>query len=151
MKKRVSCVRTCLVKEGSVLYESESGERTITSPREAADFAASFFNGADKETIYICCLDAKCQPVCMEMTAKGGSSWCNAEPAQVFKTAILSNASGIICFHNHPSGKCTPSKEDRSLTRRLKEAGEILGIKLWDHIILGDNRVFYSFKEAEIL
>lgn len=73
MKKHVSCVRTYLVKEGSVLYESKSGERTITSPWEAADFAASFFNGADKEMIYICCLDAICQPVCMEMTAKGGS------------------------------------------------------------------------------
>ena len=150
MKKRVSCVRTCLVKEGSVLYESKSGERTITSPWEAADFATSFFRESDKELFYVCCLDAKNQPVCLEMTAKGGSSWCKVEPAQVFKTAILSNASGIICFHNHPSGICTPSDEDKILTKRLKEAGELLGIPVVDHIIFGDNRVFYSFKEAEI-
>lgn len=77
---------------------------------------------------------------------------------KLLETVAFSN--GCICSvelirwehtHFHPSGNCTPSKEDKSLTRRLKEAGELLGIKLWDHIILGDNRVFYSFKEAGIL
>lgn len=151
MKKRVSCVRTCLVKEGSVLYRSKSGESMITSPLGAADFAAPFFFEADKEMFYVCCLDARNQPVCLEMTAKGGCSCCNVEPAQVFKTAILSNASGIICFHNHPSGICTPSEDDKRLTKRLKEAGEILGISVLDHIIIGENNTFYSFKEADIL
>ena len=63
MKKRVICVRTCLVREGSVLYESENGKRTITSPEEAAKFAASFFNGSDKEIIYVCTLNGHNEPV----------------------------------------------------------------------------------------
>ena len=53
MKKRVICVRTCMVREGSVLYGSKDGKRTITSPEEAAEFAASFFKDSDKEMIYV--------------------------------------------------------------------------------------------------
>ncbi len=60
---------------------------------------------------------------------------------------MLSNASSIICFHNHPSGNIDPSVEDENITRRLKECGEILGIGLIDHIILGDRDTYFSFKE----
>ena len=65
----------------------------------------------------------------------------------IFKVAMLSNASSIICFHNHPSGNIDPSVEDENITRRLKECGEILGIGLIDHIILGDRDRYFSFKE----
>ena len=61
MKKRVICVRTCIVREGSVLYGSKDGKRTITSPEEAAEFAASFFKGSDKEMIYVCTLNIVAQ------------------------------------------------------------------------------------------
>ena len=55
-----------------------------------------------------------------------------------------------MCFHNHPSGSTKPSKEDRIITDRIKKAGELLGIKLLDHIIIGDNDEYYSFAENEV-
>ena len=68
-------------------------------------------------------------------------------PREVFKTAILSNAASSMAFHNHPSGNLKCSKEDENITNRLKECGEILGIELVDHIIIGDNDTYFSFKE----
>lgn len=145
MKKRVICVRTCLIREGSVLYESEDGKRTITSPEEAAKFAASFFNGSDKEMIYVCTLNGHNEPVAMEMVAKGSVNWCTADISQIYKTAIISNAAGIICFHNHPSGSIEPSRDDKLITEKMETAGKYLDIPLRDHIILGENGAFYSF------
>ena len=148
MKKRVICVRTCIVREGSVLYGSKDGKRTITSPEEAAEFAASFFNGCDKEMIYVCTLNGHNEPVAMEMVAKGSVNWCTADISQIYKTAIISNASGIICFHNHPTGNVEPSREDRLFTEKMETAGRYLDIPLRDHIILGENGAFYSFHES---
>lgn len=150
MKKRVICVRTCLVREGSVLYESKRGKRTITSPEEAAEFAASFFNDSDKEMIYVCTLNGRNEPVAMEMVAKGGVNWCLADISQVYKTAILSNGVSIICFHNHPSGNPEPSRDDRLFTEKIETAGKYLSIPLRDYIILGENGTFYSFSENEM-
>lgn len=148
MKKRVICVRTCIVKEGSVLYGSKDGKRTITSPEEAAEFAASFFKDSDKEMIYVCTLNGHDEPVTMEMVAKGGVNYCHVDMAQIYKTAIISNAAGIICFHNHPSGSVEPSRDDGLLTEKMKTAGKYLDIPLFDHIILGENGVFYSFRRS---
>lgn len=66
-------------------------------------------------------------------------------PREVFQVALLNNAASIICFHNHPSGDVRPSREDIKITKRLSEAGRILGIELFDHIIIGDG--YYSLKE----
>lgn len=150
MKKRVICVRTCLIKEGFVLYESKKGKRMITSPEEAAVFATSFFEDSDKEMIYVCTLNGRNEPVAMEMVAKGGGNWCRADISQIYKTAIIRNGTGIICFHNHPSGDPEPGKEDKLFTEKMKIAGKYLDIPLCDHIILGENGAFYSFGENEM-
>lgn len=134
---------------GPVLYGSKDGKRTITSPEEAAEFAASFFKGSDKEMIYVCTLNGHDEPVAMEMVAKGGVNYCHVDMAQIYKTAIISNAAGIICFHNHPSGSIEPSREDRLLTEKMKTAGRYLDIPLRDHIIIGGDGAFYSFNENE--
>ena len=65
----------------------------------------------------------------------------------MFKAALLANAAAIVATHVHPSGDPTPSPDDVAVTRRLVAAGEILGIPLLDHIIIGDGR-YYSFKEG---
>ncbi len=72
-------------------------------------------------------------------------------PREIFKTAILSNAASIIISHNHPSGDPTPSKEDISITTRLKECGKILGIEVLDHVIIGEYDKYLSFKEKGLL
>ena len=149
MRKRVWRVRTSLVREGSVLYEGTDGSRSIHSAKEAAAFAAFFFCNADKEMIFICVLDGKNEPVCIEMAAKGGVNRCLVDVSQVVKSAILTNGTGILVFHNHPSGSINPSQDDRYITERMKQAGELLGIPLLDHIIIGENGRYYSFRERE--
>ena len=67
-------------------------------------------------------------------------------PREIFRSAILAGASSIILSHNHPSGSPDPSDEDRNSTRRLTEAGELLGMKILDHIIIGHG-TYYSFAD----
>jgi len=69
------------------------------------------------------------------------ASVCNRD---VFKAAVVANSAAIICIHNHPSGNCMPSPEDRKITEELKAAGRLLGIKVLDHIIIGKGS-YYSF------
>jgi DNA repair protein RadC len=76
----------------------------------------------------------------------GSLSSSLAHPREVFKPAILANAAAIILGHNHPSGEPTPSREDVELTKRLKEGAELLGIRLLDHIVIGDEK-WFSFSE----
>lgn len=86
----------------------------------------------------------------MEVVIIGTVNSSLIHPREVFKTSILSNASSVIIFHNHPSGDPTPSNEDKNITRRLKEAGQILGIDVLDHIIVADDK-FCSLKEKGII
>ena len=95
-------------------------------------------------------IDTKNQPTSINICSRGSLNSCIVHPREVFKPAILSNASSIILGHNHPSGVTTPSQEDINLTKRLQEAGTILGIEVIDHIIIGDEG-YCSFKEKQIL
>lgn len=71
------------------------------------------------------------------------------QPREVIKTALLSSAASIMLIHNHPSGDPQPSREDREITRRLKEAGDLLGIRVLDHIIIGEQ--YMSFVEMGLM
>ena len=81
----------------------------------------------------------------LEIISIGTVNSAMAEPREIFKHAILNNAAGIILVHNHPSGDCKPSVADRQLTERIEKSGEILGIEVYDHVIIGDG--YYSFEE----
>lgn len=141
--KRVDIVSLKLVKESSVLYEA----RKISNPYDAYKLIKNFLVDSDREKFVVACLDVKNQPVSIQIVSIGSVNSAIVHPREVFKVAILSNASKIICFHNHPSGNTKFSKEDENITNRLKECGEILGIELVDHIIVGDNDTYFSFKE----
>lgn len=95
-------------------------------------------------------LDGKNRIVCMDMVSIGSLNQSIVHPREVFKTACLSNAAAIILVHQHPTGDATPSQEDIAITRRLKEAGEIMGIKIIDHVIVGDGE-YTSFVERGLL
>lgn len=130
------------IKEIGLLLEQEETEA-------AAGFAASFFGKQDKELLYVCAVNGELEPVLMELVAKGSKNVCYAEPADIFKTAILANAYGIFCFHNHPGGRAKASKEDINLTARLEACGVMLGIPLLDHIIISSQGEVYSIKEQD--
>lgn len=141
--KRVDIVSLKLVKESSVLYKT----RKISNPYDAYRLAKNFLVDSDREKFVVVCLDTKSQPVSIEVVSIGTINSAMVHPREVFKIAVLSNASKLICFHNHPSGNTEFSKEDEVITNRLKKCGEILGIELVDHIVVGDDDKYFSFKE----
>ena len=144
--KRIDIVSIKMIKESSFLYQT----RTISSPKDAYEMIKEQLEGLDREQFIIACLNTKNEPTNISVVSVGTLNKAIVHPREVFKTAILSNAASIMAFHNHPSGDTTPSQQDLQLTNRLYEAGELLGIKLLDHLIIGDGS-FTSLKEKGYL
>jgi DNA repair protein RadC len=100
-----------------------------------------------QEIFGILILNTKNKVIGVEVVHKGSLNSSLVHPRDVFLRAVTANAASIVCFHNHPSGNPEPSREDIEVTKRLKEAGQILGIEVLDHIITGEDGRFYSLKE----
>ena len=102
----------------------------------------------DKEQEYFCCiyLDSNKKVLESKTLFIGTLNYSMVHPRDIFKEAYIVGAISIICVHNHPSGEIFPSKKDRELTNHLIQIGNIMGIKIDDHIIIGDNK-YYSFFE----
>lgn len=143
---RVGIVHLEMVREGRSLY----GMETFHNAKEAVETVRPLFEKADREMMVVMSLDAKNTPIAVEVVAVGGIDNCVIDVRNIFKHAVISNASNIICFHNHPSGIPEPSEDDKAITRRIKEAGILLGIPLIDHIIVG-NDSYYSLEEHKEL
>ena len=95
-------------------------------------------------------LDGKNRIACIDRVSTGSLNQCLVVPREIFKTALISSAAAILLVHNHPTGDPAPSREDITVTQRLKEAGELLGVRVLDHIIVGDGQ-YYSFAEGGLL
>lgn len=145
--KRVDIVSLKMVKDNSVLYQG----RRISGPDDAAELLRDFLKDSDRERFIVAFLNTKKEPNAIHTVSIGtvNSSLCH--PREVFKAAILSNASSMILSHNHPSSDTTPSEEDKKITERLVEVGRIIGIEVIDHIIIGQDDEYYSFKEEGII
>jgi DNA repair protein RadC len=122
---------------------------TVTTPKEAASFLRGIRH-LDREAVWRLDLDARNRVVGYELVSLGTVTASLIHPREVFKGAFLTNAVAIIIAHNHPSGDPTPSFEDREVTKRLKRAGEILGVPLTDHLVVGRKEV-YSFRDHGLL
>lgn len=142
-KKQVGIIHLEMVRESRSLY----GMARLSSPKEAAELAAPMFKRMDREMMVVLSMDSRLEPVALEVAAVGGLNCCSVDVANLFKHAILNNSASIICFHNHPSGDCEPSREDMAMTKRLVECGKLLGIPLVDHIIIGQEGAYLSFAE----
>ncbi len=123
---------------------------SITCPEDVRDLLRDEMWYLEKEEFRILILNTKNQVVRIETISVGSLNSSIVHPREVFKSALLNSANSIILVHNHPSGNPEPSKEDIVITKRLIEAGDIMGIKVLDHIILGDNR-YISLKEKDII
>lgn len=142
----VGLVHLKVVRESQSLY----GPGEITGPKEAVEMVRPLLAEADREMVVVLSLSVRMRPQAAEIAAVGGTAQCPIDLRSIFKHALLNNAVHILCFHNHPSGDPSPSSEDFLVTERIREAGELLGVSLVDHIIIGEDR-FYSFKEQGIL
>lgn len=145
-KKRIGIIRLEMVRESRSLYAM----KRFTSPEEAARMVRPLLQQADRELVVVLSLNAKLEPLALEIAAVGGLDCCSVDVKNLFKHSLLNNAGYIMCFHNHPTGDSVPSKEDCRMTERIQKAGVILGIPLVDHIILGDDS-YYSFREQGML
>jgi len=123
---------------------------SFSSPESIAGYYMEDMRHKEREQLLVMLLNTKNKLLCDKIISTGTINSSLVSPREIFATAVKYNAVNIIVIHNHPSGDPTPSREDILITRRIKEAGDLIGIKLLDHLIIGDN-CYISFKEREML
>jgi len=120
----------------------------IGTPRDGANLLAPLLAHKVVEHAGVLSLDTKHSVIGWDVIGIGSLDATVVHPREVFLTAILQHAAAIIVAHNHPSGDPVPSLDDKTLTARLSAAGGLLGIPLIDHVIIGHDGRYYSFREA---
>lgn len=132
-----------------VVTNTEIRKRVIRSPKDGAEVAREFIGDEDREVFFVAALNTKNEIVAVHRCHIGSINASVVTPREVFKVAILNNSASLLCFHNHPSGgNPKPSQEDIHVTRRLCEAGKMIGIEVLDYVIVGGNsNRFFSMKE----
>ena len=123
---------------------------SILSPSDCVSFLSAEMKHLTQEHFVVLFLDTKNYIIGKKTIFIGSLNKAIVHPREVFKEAIKRSSASVICAHNHPSGDPTPSQQDIQLTHRLYEAGELIGIKLLDHLIIGDEQ-FTSLKEKGYL
>ena len=139
----IPAYKVSLVRDGSIKMDNRP------QMRNASDFYAvlkDWFLDRDRESFVVVMLNAKNKIIGINEVSTGSLSSSIVHPREVFKPLILHNAAAVVLAHNHPSGDPKPSQEDIFITRRLRDAGDLLGIKVLDHIIVGDEQ-YTSFAD----
>lgn len=147
MEKKLDVVSIRLVQDQPLMSNTP-----IRSPEDAVFLLGEHMRSLDREVVCIINLKSDGKPVCCNFVSMGAVNESVAHPREILKSAILSNATSMIMIHNHPSGTLTPSKEDVIVTSRMLQLGELIGIPLQDHIIVGgNNNAFFSFREKQLM
>ena len=118
----------------------------LTSPMAIVDYFYTLYKNVTQEMFYVVYLDNQKKYIDKKLLFLGTVNYSLVHPREIFKTAYLLSASYIVCIHNHPSGNSTPSKNDIDLTKKIEQLGNLHGIILMDHIIIGNDN-YYSFFE----
>lgn len=122
----------------------------IRSPKDAADYLMPELRYLQHERFCILHLNTKNHVIQKDIISIGTLNSAIVHPREVFRSAIKRSSASILLAHNHPSGDPAPSPEDIQMTKRLVEVGDVVGIDVLDHIIIGDNR-FHSLKEQGLM
>lgn len=128
-----------------VALKSKGIKPAIKTPEDVAELLMEQMRHLDREHFVVLLLDTKNQFLHQETISVGSLNASIVHPRELFKHAIIKSAAAVILVHNHPSGDPTPSTEDLLITKRLAEVGELMGITVLDHIIIGDQK-YYSLK-----
>ena len=142
---RVIKYNTKLTEQQKVVLEKEVSvncpevDRKMNSPEKIVGLAKHFLHMHEntEEYMYMICMNTKLDMTCVFEISHGNVNSSIVGAREVFQKALLANAVCIAMIHNHPSGDCTPSREDIEVTKRLIEAGKLVGIQVIDHIIIG--------------
>ncbi|MCY2958239.1 MAG: DNA repair protein RadC [Planctomycetota bacterium] len=121
--------------------------RTLHRGADVAAVVRESVRGSRRETFFALLLDIRHRILSLRVISTGSLEQAPVHPREVFSPAVREGAAAIVVAHNHPSGDPTPSSEDRAVTDRLRQAGELLGIQLLDHVVVGEERA-YSFAES---
>lgn len=141
----------CVLELARRMAREESGAGIyFKTPASVAEYYMEDMRHKEQEVLLLLMLDQKGRLLREKYIFKGTVNASMISPREIFLEALSSRAVQIILLHNHPSGDASPSKEDRNVTRRIKEAGRLLGITLTDHIIIGE-RTYVSFREEQEL
>lgn len=137
------------VRELRLVYSRPSGGSPpkVGRPADVVPLLQARLEPEAVEVCVVLLLNTKHRVIGLHEVGRGTLDSCLVHPREVFKAAIFANAAGLIFCHNHPSGDPTPSPEDFALCTRLRQSAEILGIELFDFVIVGAGR-YYSFMEA---
>lgn len=133
-----------------IILEEEKPHIILKDPRAIYLYSKPLFYLLKQECFYIILLDINHKVLETKLLFKGTMTRSSVHPREIFKEAYLTNASFIICLHNHPSGKVNPSPKDIEFTSYLVALGQIHGVLIYDHLIVSDE-TYYSFKENNIL
>ena len=132
--------RRCAGCDRSV-YRPGRGDRVeVTSPEVAAELVVPLLAHADREVCVAAFVDTKHRLLDVSIVSVGSLDHTFMAPREVFRDALLANASALVLAHNHPSGDPDPSRDDELVTRRLVRAGELVGIEVLDHLVVGGDR-----------
>lgn len=141
----------CIAELSKRIAKTESGYHLkMDTAQSIADYYMEQLRHRKEEALYGAFFDAKCKFLGDAEISVGSVSSAYVSPRDVFRRALEKNAVYVILLHNHPSGDPTPSEDDWQVTRRILSCGEMLGIELADHIIIGDN-CYFSFREEHII
>lgn len=135
---------------GRRMGEGSVQRPAVNTPEDAARLVMGRMQHLDREEFRVILLDTKNRVIQVETVAVGALNTSGVQPREVFKNAIRRSAAAVILVHNHPSGDPTPSREDVALTQRLIRAGELVGIEILDHLIIGDNK-YISLKAEKMM
>ncbi|MEZ5084007.1 MAG: DNA repair protein RadC [Bacteroidales bacterium] len=124
--------------------------KKVTSSKDVFEYFSALIGDFTYEAFYILLLNRANKIIRHVEISEGGISGTVADPKKIFKMALEYNATSIILSHNHPSGSVNPSDADKRLTKKLKDAGEMLDVPVLDHIIIGDEK-YYSFADEGII
>lgn len=122
----------------------------VDSPKSVADIFINILRDEFKEHFFVVLLNTKNKIISWDEISRGDLNSSIVHPREVFKYALKHSANSIICLHNHPSGDVTPSREDIEITKRLVEVGELVGVRVLDHIIIGQNK-YVSLREKGLI
>ncbi len=122
----------------------------VTAPADAARYLLPRFGSSDVEQAGVLLLDARHRVLHARVLTRGTADATPMHPRDVFREATLCGAAAVVLFHNHPSGDPLPSEQDLAITRRMVEAGTVMGIAVLDHVILGD-ATYCSLREMDKL
>lgn len=151
---RITKYKTTLAEDGKAVLEKELSvnypelDRKMNGPEKVVRLAKEFLHLDDQteEYLYMICMNSKLELTSVFEISHGNVNSSIIGAREIFQKALLANAVSIILMHNHPSGDSTPSREDIEVTKRIVEAGRVVGIELVDHIIIG-RPIFTSLKE----